>query len=99
MSMSTEARLALLLLEELELRGGRARLRYLKVYRLVSYWLGNEYARGLMSRLVSSGYVAVKDDTAELLRRFKVEKTLNLVYREARDLVIRTYLTQRPPSR
>jgi len=99
-SMSTEARLALLLLEELELKGGKAKLKYLKVYRLISYWLGDEYARRIMGRLASSGYISVKDGVVELLRRFKTDKNLSRTYRETRELVINTYLTmQRPPSR
>ncbi|WP_148678334.1 hypothetical protein [Vulcanisaeta distributa] len=100
MSMSPEARLALLLLEELELRNGRARLRYLKVYRMMAYWLGPGYARALLDRLVSSGYIAIKGDRVELLRRFKTSKSQQQVYREARDVVISTYLSiQRPPSK
>ncbi|WP_243669705.1 hypothetical protein [Vulcanisaeta sp. JCM 16161] len=97
--MSPEARLALLLLEELELRNGRARLRYLKVYRMMSYWLGAGYARAILNRLVSSGYIAINGDRVELLRRFKTSKSPSQVYREARDVVINAYLSmQRPPS-
>ncbi|WP_243675058.1 hypothetical protein [Vulcanisaeta distributa] len=44
--MSPEARLALLLLEELELRNGRAKLKYLKVYRMMTYWLGPRLCQG-----------------------------------------------------
>ncbi|MCG2863845.1 MAG: hypothetical protein L7H10_01200 [Vulcanisaeta sp.] len=99
-AMSNEARLALLLLEELELRGGRARLKYLKVYRLISYWLGKKYAEDIINKLVSSGYISIRDDVVELLRRFKVNKSLTRTYREARDLVISIYLAmQRPPSK
>ncbi len=95
-----EARLALLLLEELELKNGRARLRYLKVYRMMTYWLGPGYARALLDRLVSSGYIVIKGDRVELLRRFKTSKSQQQVYREARDAVISTYLSmQRPPSK
>ncbi len=90
--MSPEARLALLLLEELELRGGRARLRYLKVYRMMNYWLGPEAARRVMERLSSTGYLRISGDTVELIRRFKVDKSLRAVYREARDVVVRAYL-------
>jgi hypothetical protein len=98
--MSTEARLALLLLEEVELRGGKVRLRFLKVYRLVAYWLGKNYAGNLISKLVASGYLSIKDDSVELLRRFKANRTIMQVYREARELVISTYLAmQRPLSR
>ena len=98
--MSPEARLALLLLEELELRGGRARLRYLKVYRLINYWLGHDYAGKIIDRLVSTGYMAIKGDRAELLRRFKTSKGLGQVYREAREIAVNTYLLiHRPPNK
>ena len=100
MSVSPEARLALLLLEELELRNGKARLRYLKVYRMMEYWLGNEYVRAILSRLISTGYISIKDDEVELLRRFKTDKSQSRVYKEARDVIINTYLSmQRPPSK
>lgn len=98
--MSPEARLALLLLEELELRGGRARLRYLKVYRLINYWLGYEYAGKIIDKLVSTGYMVIKGDRAELLHRFKTSKDLGQVYREAREITINTYLLiHRPPNK
>ena len=100
MSMSPEARLALLLLEELELRNGRARLRYLKVYRMMDYWLGSGFAKSILDKLVSSGYVTVRGDRVELLRRFKASKSWSQVYKEAREVVINTYLSmQRPPSK
>ena len=100
MSMSPEARLALLLLEELELRNGRARLRYLKVYRMMTYWLGPNYARSILDRLVSSGYITINGDRVELLRRFRTGKSWAQVYREARDAIINAYSsTQRPPSK
>ncbi|MGC8606511.1 MAG: hypothetical protein ACP5GZ_04185 [Vulcanisaeta sp.] len=92
MSVSPEARLALLLLEELELRNGKAKLRYLKVYRMMMYWLGREYVKAILNKLVSTGYISIKDDEVELLRRFKTDKNQVRVYREARDIIISTYL-------
>ncbi len=92
MSVSPEARLALLLLEELELRNGKAKLRYLKVYRMMMYWLGREYVKAILNKLVSTGYISIKDNEVELLRRFKTDKSQVRVYREARDIIISTYL-------
>ncbi|WP_048056834.1 hypothetical protein [Vulcanisaeta moutnovskia] len=92
MSVSPEARLALLLLEELELRNGKAKLRYLKVYRMMMYWLGREYVKAILNKLVSTGYISIKDNEVELLRRFKTDKSQVRVYREARDIIINTYL-------
>ncbi|MGC9152304.1 MAG: hypothetical protein ACP5GY_01045 [Vulcanisaeta sp.] len=98
--MSPEARLALLLLEELELRGGSARLRYLKVYRMIVYWLGYDYAKKIIDRLVSTNYIVISNDRAQLLRRFKVDKSQAKIYKEAKELVISIYSTMhRPPSR
>ncbi|WP_243681426.1 DUF126 domain-containing protein [Vulcanisaeta souniana] len=95
-----EARLALLLLEELELRGGKVRLKYLKVYRLINYWLGHDYARKIIDRLVLTGYIAIKNDRIELLRRFKTSKSQGQVYREAREIATNTYLLMhRPPNK
>ncbi|WP_243666253.1 DUF126 domain-containing protein [Vulcanisaeta sp. JCM 16159] len=95
-----EARLALLLLEELELRNGKAKLKYLKVYRMMTYWLGPSYAKAILDRLVSSGYIVIKGDRAELIRRFKTNKNHSQIYRGAREIIINAYLsTQRPPNK
>jgi len=89
--MSVDARIALLLLEELELRDGEGRLRYLKVYRICTYWLGEEYSRRILDRLIHGGYVKINGDRVILLKRFRVNRSLSSVYREAKMLVVNEY--------
>ncbi|WP_243675057.1 hypothetical protein [Vulcanisaeta distributa] len=54
----------------------------------------------MLDRLVSSGYIVIKGDRAELIRRFKTNKNHSQIYREAREIIINVYLsTQRPPNK
>lgn len=77
----------MLLLRELAYRGGRAKLRYLKVYRTIEYWAGVEYARYIVERLSSGGLVKIDGDYLVLSTRAQPEKPDKLMM-EARRILI-----------
>lgn len=81
------ASLALCMLEELVLRGGRLRLKYWKTYRMAQFWLGRAEAGEILDRLVKGGLVKLEGDRASLLKPFRVEKSLGSVLREAHRLL------------
>ncbi|MCY0890942.1 MAG: hypothetical protein OWQ51_08235 [Pyrobaculum arsenaticum] len=82
------ARLALLMLEELALRrGGRAKLKYWKTYRMAVFWLGKEVAENIVKRLVDGGYIRVEGGYVVLTRRFAHSKSLSAVLRDAYTLL------------
>ncbi len=85
--LSTDARLALLLLEELALRRGRAKLRYVKTYRQIAFWLGPERARYIVDRLASGGYLSLEGGYAVLLRHIAPRRTLREILKEVKRLI------------
>ncbi len=81
-----EAKLALLLLEELALRGGTVKLRFLKTYRYLVFWLGRNRAEYFLRRLVEGGYIEWKGKYV----RLKVRKTPSLTYGKLLKLIDET---------
>lgn len=79
--------LALHMLEELMLRGGRLRLRYWKTYRMARFWLGDREASEILERLVKGGLIRLEGDRAVLTRPFEVKRTLGAVLRAAHSLL------------
>ncbi|MEZ0319080.1 MAG: hypothetical protein ABWK05_03675 [Pyrobaculum sp.] len=83
------ATLALYMLEELALRRrGRVRLRYWKTYRMAQFWLGEEAAKQVVSKLIEGGYVKVEGDYVVLVKQFTVKKSLNAVLKDAYNLLV-----------
>lgn len=81
------AALALYMLEELMLRGGRLRTKYWKTYRMARFWLGETEAAKILERLVSGGLVRLEGDRAILVKPFEVKRTLNAVLKAAHALL------------
>ncbi|OYT27318.1 MAG: hypothetical protein B6V02_00015 [Thermoprotei archaeon ex4572_64] len=88
--MQIDAKLALLILEELALRNGRVRKKYLKTYRMLTYWKGSEYSRKILNKLVEGRYLKIDGEYIVLLKTFKVNKSLNSIYREMRKVLAST---------
>ncbi len=91
MSRDLEVKMALCILEELAAVGGASRLKYLKSYRMISYWIGESYARQIVDKMVRGQYVRVEDDKVVLLRRFSVSKSVSRVLRELKSVIITMY--------
>ncbi len=87
-SSQTSARLAMLLLRELAYRGGRAKLRYLKTYRAILEWGGEDYALYILNRLKEGSLVKVEGDYVALTGRVQPGNPIKLA-EEARALLIR----------
>jgi len=87
--LKPEARLALLLLEELALRGGSSRLKYLKTYRYIAFWLGPDYAEYMLKRLVEGNYIERVGDKV----RLKVRVAPSITYSRLVKLVDETVKT------
>jgi len=87
-SSQTSARLAMLLLRELAYRGGRAKLRYLKTYRAILEWGGEDYASYILNRLKEGSLVKVEGDYVALTGRVQPGNPIKLA-EEARVLLIR----------
>ncbi len=85
--LSPDAQLALLMLEELAIRGGRARLKYVKTYRQISFWLGPSKARYIVETLVRGNYLALEGDRAVLLKHVTPRRTLGEIRRALRKLI------------
>ncbi len=88
--MQIDVKIALLILEELALRNGRVRKKYLKTYRMLTYWKGSEYSRKILNKLVEGGYLKIDSDYVVLLKTFKVNKSLSNIYREMRKILTST---------
>ena len=87
-SSQTSARLAMLLLRELAYRGGRAKLRYLKTYRAILEWGGEDYASYILNRLKEGSLVKVEGDYVALTGRVQPGNPIKLA-EETRVLLIR----------
>lgn len=86
-------RLATLILEELAVRSRPVKLRFLKTYRLISFWLSPEIAQYIISKLREGGYINVDDKGRASLRvSMKVSKNLKRIIEEAEKLVKEAYL-------
>lgn len=77
------ASIALLMLEELALRGGKIKPKYWKTYRLANFWLGREVAKNIVNKLVEGGYIKFQEGHVVLTKVFKPQKTLGSVLRES----------------
>ena len=58
--MSLDAKIALLILEELALRNGKVRRKYLKTYRMLTYWKGVDYTERIISKLIEGNYLKIE---------------------------------------
>jgi len=85
--MSLDAKIAALILEELALRSGRCRLKYLKTYRAVEFWIGAQKARYIIERLAAGGYVELIGDYAVLKKPITTRRSLSEVMASAKRLI------------
>ncbi len=84
----TSARLATLILRELAYRGGKCKLRYLKVYRTIEEWGGEEYASYIISRLREGGFIRVEGDYVVLAAQgIRPERPERLMAEARRELM------------
>lgn len=86
-SKDRDIKIALSILEELCLRGGKCKLKYLKTYRIVCYWLGFEYAKYIIKKLQEGNYVRLNNEVLELTKKFSINKSLNKIISELLNLV------------
>ncbi len=69
---------ALYILEELAARGGRSKAKYLRSYRALQFWAGEETARDVLRRLVDAGYVKMEEGGVIVLTRsISTRRSLN----------------------
>ncbi len=88
-----ETRLALLLLEEVALRGGSAKLRFLKTYRYLVFWLGRDYACYFIERLREGGYIDVEGEKVRLRVQVSPSLSYSRLVRLAEETVKELYVT------
>ncbi len=87
-SSQISARLAMLILRELAYRGGRAKLKYLKVYRTIIEWGGEDYAVYILNRLKDGSLIKIEDKYVVLTTKVQPSNPTKLE-REARVMLIR----------
>lgn len=75
--------LALLMLEELALRGGRIKARHWRTYRAVSFWAGENTASTIIKRLAEGGFLRMEGDYVELAKPIKPPRGLREIERRA----------------
>lgn len=69
---------ALYILEELAARGGRSKAKYLRSYRALQFWAGEETARDVLRRLIDAGYVKMEEGGVIILTRsISTRRSLN----------------------
>lgn len=69
---------ALYILEELAARGGRSKAKYLRSYRALQFWAGEETARDVLRRLIDAGYVKMEEGGVIVLTRsISTRRSLN----------------------
>ncbi|WP_291766347.1 hypothetical protein [Caldivirga sp. UBA161] len=87
-SSQMSARLAMLLLRELAYKGGKAKLRYLKVYRTILEWGGGNYAAYILSRLKDGSLIRIEGNYIVLTTNIQPSNPTRLE-REAREMLIK----------
>ncbi|MGC9226101.1 hypothetical protein [Caldivirga sp.] len=78
----------MLILRELAYRGGRAKLKYLKVYRTIIEWGGEDYAVYILNRLKDGSLIKIEDKYVVLTTKVQPSNPTKLE-REARVMLIR----------
>ncbi|MFB6491398.1 MAG: hypothetical protein TU35_009245 [Thermoproteus sp. AZ2] len=78
--------LALLMLEELALRGGRIKAKHWRTYRAVSFWAGEGTASTIVKRLAEGGFLRIEGDYVELAKPIKPPRGLKEI--EGRALAL-----------
>jgi len=85
-------KIATYILEELALRGGISRLRYLKTFRLLCFWLGKDIANYILNKLAEGKYITLDKDRVILNVKLKVEKNYNRLIKEFEEYVKNLYI-------
>ncbi|MEM0369523.1 MAG: hypothetical protein QXE80_02385 [Pyrobaculum sp.] len=73
--------IALLMLEELAIRGGKIKPKYWKTYRLANFWFGSEVTSHILNKLIEGGYIKIQDSYIVLIKAFRPQKSLGSVLR------------------
>jgi len=69
--------IALYILEEVSARGGRARAKYLRSYRALEFWAGEDVARDVLKRLADGGYIKLEpNNTLVLLKEISTKMSI-----------------------
>ena len=87
-SSQMSARLAMLMLRELAYKGGKAKLKYLKVYRTILEWGGENYAIYILSRLKVGSLIRIEGNYIVLTTMIQPNNPTRLE-REAREILIK----------
>ncbi len=82
------ALLAAKVLEEV-CRRGYVKLRFVKSYRIISYFLGEETARYILQKLQEGGYVKIVGSHVECLRSPGIFKSVEKIAKETHELVVK----------
>lgn len=86
--------IALLLLEELALRGGSAKLKYIRTYKAVEFWAGEPAARLIIERLKEGGFIRIEGERIVLSKQIKPSRGLRGVDKRALALAKALYKRQ-----
>ena len=78
----------MLLLRELAYKGGKAKLRYLRVYRTILEWGGEDYAMYILNRLKDGSLIKIEGNYIILATMVQPSNPTKLE-REAREILIK----------
>ncbi len=78
----------MLLLRELAYKGGKAKLRYLRVYRTILEWGGEDYAIYILNRLKDGSLIKIEGNYIILATMVQPSNPTKLE-REAREILIK----------
>lgn len=73
--------IALYILEELAARGGRSKVKYLRSYRALQFWAGEEVSQDVLRRLAEAGYIKIEQDVAILAKEVPAKRSLKEIER------------------
>lgn len=70
---------ALYILEELAIRGGRVKAKYLRSYRALRFWAGDKTAEEILKRLIEANYIKIEDNYIVLIKPISTKKSLKQI--------------------
>ncbi|MEZ0248057.1 MAG: hypothetical protein ABWJ97_02180 [Thermoproteus sp.] len=66
-------------MEELAIRGGRVKAKYLRSYRALRFWAGDKTAEEILKRLIEANYIKIEDNYIVLIKPISTKKSLKQI--------------------
>ncbi|MEL9991023.1 MAG: hypothetical protein QXP98_09510 [Thermoproteus sp.] len=71
--------IALYILEELAVRGGKVKAKYLRSYRALRFWAGDKTAEEVLKRLIEANYIKIENNYIVLIRPISTRRSLKQI--------------------